>query len=551
MTKRRPRGVALISILVIGMCSIIFLLALAAIVTNAVRNNASNRWVESLRNASEVGIDYVIDQFNTTYPCPLDPTVDDEDGMLETQLPAAVLQATPVNSITPTPGIPNIKVKIRVKRLKDPSAWGLLENFSSIYSSQLDFNKSTSSDWHLPPASNLQPETGGGYRVVESIATNGVFSRTIRVVLKAQFGTPPQGDGPAGGSASTSQSYFSQPFFANSSLNLNPSGGSLMVTGKSDANPTGKHLEPADPNFGNVPYAAYDLTLSSNQFASIGGAATTTVVGNIQVASANSGSENVANIPNENGVVDGTVTTNGQFDSDNVTFKGSTDPAQDTSGLNSVLANADGATADRAGRNRYAPANPGNSIDQYLMAPIQQPSSPSTLASLSSASDDGTPLSGDYSTSGLSSDGVSSPITVNNSSTPTRFFIQDTQGLSAVDINSTSFNVDSTEPRNFQIWYEGNKPVTINVSGDFNSLIYAPNAAVTLAGQGTFGGAIVGKTVDVTMAGNLLINTDLGDVANPTGANSKSGLGYKVDNTNSSVITGWKPVTWQELSSAN
>lgn len=295
--KRKNTGAALLTILVIGLCSIVFMLALASIVTQSVRATSANKWSEEIRNAAEIGIDYAINQYNSTYPCQLEP---DPDKTEKTSLvPAEELAAGIVNGVTPTTGIPNLTISIKVMRLTTPLQWGWLEENSAIYSRQRDPNKSVSSGWQTPPSSNLKIGSPGGYRIIEATASNDLITKTIRVVLEGQF-TPPPGETGPGETIKNELSFFDKPLFSNTTLSLNPSaGGTLNVY---DSRGT-------DARAGN----SYPITLTTNQLADIGG--NTTVYGNVNVSSSGSTSSQKVALLDSSATIKGTLTTNGEYQS--------------------------------------------------------------------------------------------------------------------------------------------------------------------------------------------------------------------------------------------
>lgn len=518
--SRKQGGVALISILTIGATSIIFLMALASIITSAVRANSSNKWAESVRNAAEIGIDYAVDQFNTTYPCPLDAEVTAFPAIKTTQVPSSAFTSEAIDGLIPTIGVPNITVSLTVTRITSKDDWNYLSNHSSVYSPQLDPNKSINSGWESPPESNLSQDSGGGFRVLESVATNGVISKKIRVILRAHFEPPPDGVGPDT-SGSSPQSYFTKPLFANKVLTLAPSSGELNV--QSTGVP--------------VTDKAYNLTLSANQKTTMSNNAK--VFGNVVVSSGGPKSSASFSIGETNSFVHGTLTTNGNYSSVKVTNGPNPSPGDN------VLADAE---TPRTTAQNLVPAVKEASISQNQIAPVQQPTIASSLGPLKSV--DGS-LSGDYTTSNLSSDGVTTPVTLTND--PARIFVQDSNSNSAVNVDSNAFsftNFGKAEPRNLQIWYEGTKPITVNLIPDhqFSGVIYAPNATVNVTGSGDFTGGIVGKDVNILMSGNLKIDPTLGDASKQSGVSDKNkyGLSYQ-KNSNGSIITGWQPVVWQEM----
>jgi hypothetical protein len=523
-----------------SMASIAFMLALAAIVTSAVRVTAANKWAESVRNCAEIGIDYAISKFNSEYPCPLDPA--DSSSSLISTMPTSELTANSGGE-TVGPGIPNVTVTITVKKVVDPAVWATLSDVFTAYSPQLDSSRSLSRGYDLPSETNVKA-AGGGYRIVESTATNGIVRRTIRVLLKARFDLNRDGEAPASSSSTPSpQSYFAQPMFGNSSLDLS-SASSLGV--ESATGPNVVHTEGTIPNN----YNAFDLKLMTNRSVNIGAGAH--VNGDVQIASNSSGSTNVVDSPG--GSVDGRVVSNGTA-SDTVTF---TPGKNATVGSDNVLAAADNPTspgADRAVANQTPFTSTGN-LSQYQMAPAPIGGGES-IPSLSVASQEGMTLGGkSYSTQGLSTAGLTSPISFGNSDVPTKFFVQDsstTASPNAVDIDASLIS-PGTNGRNLQIWYEGTKPVNINIpeGSSFRGLIYAPNAPVSIKGgdghgQAFFEGAVVGKMVKSTLQGKMKVYTDLTNVSgnakdNP---NVKAELGYRLT-ADGPQIQGWQPISWQE-----
>lgn len=426
MIKRRPtnnRGIALLSVLVIGTLSIFFLLALASIVTSAVRATASHKWAEGLRNCAEIGIDYAVDKFNSVYPCPLDPT---GSGSLTTLLPTSELQAGQVNGVETNPGVPNVKVEIKVTRLED-SDWPTLSQICSVYSPQLDPTNSVSQGWNSPASTNLSIASGGGFRVVESKASNGVLTKTIRVILKARFDSvQPDGSTPllsGGGSTPVTQSYFQQPLFGNSNVSLS---GPVTVKGfgKVDGDRQ-TYYKIQDPIHD---YNNYFLNVSTNRLASIG--AGTKLTGNVVVTSSGSGANNVVTAPG--GTIEGRVLSTGNIDTTTVT---------DYTQNGNVQARADNPNgnydqgATRYGSNKTPISTPPSS-SQYQMAPVSSPASATFLDSLSNyvASDNKPTDSGTtFQTNSLSTSGIPSgkSVSFENSDNPVQIYIN--QGVNSTD----------------------------------------------------------------------------------------------------------------------
>lgn len=536
--KRSKKGAALLAVLVIGMTSIVFLMALASIVTSAVRASSADKWAESIRNAAEIGADYAIDQFNmSVINCPLDAVPNSGVSTKTTILPATLFTSTAIDGVVPTAGVPNVVVTVKVSQIADDEQWKYLAKYSSIYSPELDYTKSVSASWLEPASSNLTVASGGGYRIVESTATNGLVTKTIRVILRARFDLPP-GELPENNLSAPRQSFFNQPLFANTDLKLGSSDGSLVVQDSANQLATTSAQN------------SYLLNVTTNKSATIG--TNTEIFGNVKVSSSGSTSADMVASIGSGSTIHGTLTTNGQQAASVKATEGAAPASADNVRADvEILTNP---TAPlRSGENTTPAVQieaPNTPLSQNLSAPVPQPTNAQALASLDVAS--GKTIQGDFNSNGLNSTGVD-PITLQNdgANPPTKFFIDNTNSNSAVDIDSSVFiNKGAADPRKLQIWYEGTKPVSINLAAgkDFSGLVYAPNAPVSVTGVGNFTGGIVGKVVDVDISGKLNVYSPLTDSTNSTSGkeNFNYGLGYQTDGK-SSAIKGWQPVVWQEI----
>jgi hypothetical protein len=550
--NRQKRGYALVSTMVLGAFSILFLMALASMVNSSVRAVSANKWTESLRNAAEIGIDYAVAQYNNVTPCPLDPL--GTATTATTMLPAQYLSTSSANS-----GAPNIQVTITVTQLTAAADWTALQAMSSTYAAQLDPYQTTAGQtspaWSTPASALSLNVSGGGFRIVQSTASNGIFQRTIRVILKARLSTP---DGqnplqPAG--VNQTSSLFSSPLLSNAALQIMPTN-PLTIQGYNSGSQQANTFHTVTPKTGPS-YAAYDLNVQTNMQASVGATTTqhATLYGDLTVLSQNSGSNTTAAL--QNGTVEGRLTTNGNYDQ-TVTFSNNTPLPSPT---DSVQANADVASgppgSTRQGLNLTQPGllNAPAVTSTAQTAPIDAPINPTALASLSdvtspiSVSTGGTT----FETTGLSTNGVSSPVVLQNASAPAKIYVDDSGTNVAVNLNTNMFVTQNTDARNLQILYPGTDQVNINVTpgGTFTGLIYAPNAAVTISGNGTFNGAIVGSNVNVTMGGTMNIYTDLAATTGNSGKlNAAPGvnLSYMTTSNNKAIVQAWQPITWQEYS---
>lgn len=548
--KRQNSGYALVSTIVIGAFSLAFMMALASMVTSSVRAVSANKWTESLRNAAEIGIDYAVAQYNNVSPCPLDPS--GVQTTATTLLPTQYLTAQPANS-----GVPNVQVSITVTQLVAATDWSALQLMSSVYSSQLDPFQTTSAQtnpqWNSPATAIPLNVTGGGFRIITSTASNGIYSRTVRVILKARFTNPDGNKSLQPSSGTQNPSLFSNPLLSNAALQIMPTS-PLTIQGFNSGLQQANTFHTITPKVG-ASYAAYDLNVQTNMQATVGSNTSShaTINGDLTVLSQNAGSNTTAAL--QNGTIEGRLTSNGTLDQ-TVAFTANTPLPGPT---DSVLANADVASGPpgttRQGLNFTQPGllNTPAVTSTAQTAPIDAPISATQLLPLAeqtapiSVSSGGT----SFEIAGLTTSGMTSPVVIQNSSAPAKIFVDDSGSSTAVNINTNMFVTQSTDARNLQILYPGNDAVNINISsgGTFTGLIYAPNAAVTISGNGTFNGAVVGGTVNVTMGGTMNIYTDLGATTGNSGKlNAAPGvnLTYMTTSSGAAVVQGWQPITWQE-----
>jgi hypothetical protein len=478
--NRQPSGFALIAIIGFGAISLAVLFALFPQIINAMRSEGGTRAMSELRTAASTGIDYAIQQLNdnaNTNPgsvSPIDQTI--------TAVPSKYL-----------PNFSDGNVNIRIRQI---SAFDF-GNYSSIYSQNLDSN----------PAAN-------NWRVVESIATRGGISRSIRVFLEPRYDDPTSETEETG-----SSSYFKSSFLANSSMKFTPSAGSVTISSPYSASPN----------------PAYKFALQSNGIANFGSALQ--LAGNVQLPrysqpSILAGSK-----------IDGQVITDATLEPTlgELGFKVGT-TAQDTVVL--------GANTPPEGA-IFAP--PGG-VTASLPAPA--PSS-GTTTPLPAVTNSNVLETGSYTTTSanFSSTGNSAKI-----DSPVKIYIQDGVSGNAATIEASSLINVSTEAanetgaaQNFQIWYNGYRDISIDLgeNGTFKGLIYAPNAVVKLKGHGTFKGALVGSDVQVNTNGNtsMFIDTSLQDSANSQA--KSAGLNYAKSTSSKTLqLHGYKAVTWQEIRGA-
>jgi hypothetical protein len=511
--------------------SLAFLMALATVVQQASATISQNKYELQLLNAAEIGMDYAICQFNTTYPCSIDPPAGQQQ--IQKSLPAGSFP----NDLS------GISVNITVKNIIAQSDWQNFQQISAIYNKQLDpFNTSSAKvnlSWQNPLSGSL---TASGYRIIESQAVRNGASRTIRCFLQAKFDPSPNFPTIAPQSSITN-SYFGNPMFSNGAMIVAPSSGTLTIA---------------------PPRGAPTLNISTNTQVTVGTGAT--IVGNVQVLTALSGlavpptvatpTAAFSSSGGPNGVIQGRLTVNSVAANGNVASSVVSSPG--------ITPNLSGDTPDdvtavlagvpRSGLNASAPSASGPTANGTGTSTNQVQIAPSAIASDSSVSfpsitsTSSTVPSGDYVTTDLSTSNFSVPattgLTTDPSGTPVRVFVQDGLAQNAVQIDSSMMKNASGIDSNLQIWYNGSSPVNINLdSPSFTGLIYAPNATVTLTGNGSYSGAIVAGVLNAMNSGSIIVDTNLATSSTAAAL----GLTYHSSTYTGVQITGWQPVTWQEL----
>jgi hypothetical protein len=521
--KRQQSGYALLSIMALGATTLAFLMSLAYVVQQSAATISQNKYDLQLLNAAEIGVDYALSQFNTTYPCALDP-------------PQGASQAqTTLNPAMLTNDLSGVTVIMTVKTIVASTDWQTFQQISSIYSRQLDPNKNVSLSWKNPLATNLSTS---GYRIIESQAIRNGTSRTIRCFIQARFDVPQ--NYPSAAPATGTGLYFSNPIFSNGLVNLSNVGSVGAISPSFTSNPLG--------------YQSYNFNVATNTQAQIGSG--TTIAGNVQVLTATSG-DAVPTGPTASfssgsspGLIDGRLTVNGTVDSSTV----QANPGAAVTSGDNVLANADiasGSSTTRQVVNNTAPDAAGAGANtpaaQVAMSPAQSGGATVSEFPAITASSPNVPA-GSYTTTDFSTGEFQTTATIGSSTdtvgNPVSIYVQDGANPAAVQITSSMFSNMSGIDSNLQIWYSGSKPVNINLNGpSFVGVVYAPNATVNITGQGNFTGAVVAGNLNTSNVGNISIDTGL---SSASAATSKAGLTYSTNSTGSQ-IQGWQAVTWQEL----
>jgi len=540
--RKSTRGFSLVTVLLIGMCATLWLAAMTTGLLPLYQRAASTKTLAQLRSAAEASIDYTIDQIGyglkNSNPSPLD---DASPGAPYTNFtaPAALYN-----------NAPNLTVAVTVKNTQPPVA-------SAIYDQTVSNG----------PLANYS-------RVIEATATNGVVSRSIRVVLQPQqwnpLGAAQQswtGVAPGPGSSFNPMGQYSM--FAVSNMTL---GNATTTDGYTSGNPsnystsnlTGSNGITSGPLGGDI--ASYGNVVLAPTSGSV------TVGGSIDVPESNGTSIVSAQGAGSQTNVDRYVTDNGAATGMN-----------DSSGSGSGFVNVDGMFSSQfpdgsSGRSgslevgttnsqtpvaaappptpyfndslpppaNYAVQNLGDVNLQNVNITITNSASPPPASGgyviPSSGSFQMQP--GSYSMSSLNLSGtgsisIASDVTAGQ---PVRFFINDSNpDGGAVNISSSvGISNLSASPSNMQIYYEGDRSINIAQTSPFAGIVYAPNASVNLGssagGQVNYFGSFVGNTVNTQ---NVFLHYDQG--MNPQQTGSSPRYLTQLSNAYNQVLSADRP----------
>lgn len=529
--RDRKKGYALVSIIVIGVFAVMLLLALATTLISVMQSESVAKQKSGLLSAAETGLDYVlkdikraIDAGETTY----DLTDDNP----------SVLVSVPSNWIDDS----KITVNARVRKL-DSFDRAQEKSFGLLWSPQLDPVESVGTDFSDPVRGTINSTQNASIhkKIIEVTASKGVFSTSIRVVTEPVLNesAPPSANFPGAGILSLSR------------LRIDPSGGSLTV----DSYPATSFDDLTDSN-GN-PYKSFSLQLRSNRTLRLDGQGN-----NLNINANVIASNNPNGAPGEFADLSGDVEINGRFETNggNQSDFTGTDGPQNNPANDNVNALADQLAAndpsvDRAGLNQD-PIDTNASNDPIGANPTPTTTTQSVttqggdvttndlssfLNTLGDYSDPGSTITlthgvdssgnevSSYKTSSLfANDNVAKVVLDPANTQPTKIFIDGTNAEAPVEIDTSRF-INNGSPENLQIYYDGPGDVTIRMNGgDFNGLVYAPNANVTVrngnnsSSSQAFSGAIVANRTNIRMQGKMQLVPDLNGVGSgkPAGTNT-------------------------------
>lgn len=533
------RGYALVTAMVIGSLSMALMLAVAAFLHNSALSESARRHKSEIRNAAESGMEYALANYGNS---------NGANFTLPGSMFAGAIGTDSNNSV-----LSQLSVSVTIR----PYTVGEMNQFSQwspLYSTAIDPTR---------PNSILYDRTNPGgsttaWRVIESKASMGGISKTIRVIAEPMYEVTPESTG-----LTSSDSYFKNGAFGDQSLAL---------AGSNNVSWLGK--TPVDSG-------QFKLRIASNGNIILGPEAV--VQGNVLQSGSVTGSYSAS----PRSFLFGNLTSNSDSASlaSAVDFAEGATPPNNPNAVpfytnttvnppgnvfngaeNSFTFNSDGSIAsfDYNATNSGAPITSDAGVNTTTVPPVPSGRGAENFPSLSELASSGnqlTSVTGDWQTGSLTTNDLSNGQTVNlndfltsqNASgveNPTRIFVNDSDNASsstrAVDIDGSKL-LHSTDPSNLQIFYSGTKEInlTIPAGSEFAATIYAPNSKVNINGLGTFKGAVSGKetTFEQSLTAKLL--SDFSDAS--AGPNADTGLKFTGANSTSPTVSGYRVVTWTEL----
>jgi hypothetical protein len=560
---RSEQGFSLVSVLLIAMCAALWLTAMTAALIPMYKRVSDTAKAEQLRNAAESSIDFVIDQLSTSLssgnPTPYDPGV---SGQQKTTIIALAVYS-----------VPNVIVSVTVKDVSPPVPPKGAALASSIYD-PISAAGPLANDWRVVEATAQMNNAG----------SNGPLSSTqrYRVVLKPQLW--PANSQSAWNQPSTSSFNPMQQFgvFALSAMTLGPNTstdgytpsplGPSTITGSSPLHPLTTYALGGDVgSYGNV-----TMSGTNSRPATVGGSinvpesnGATTVAAQTSNASANQANRYVT----VNGIASnisggsGGGTTNVFGASNTSAGYPSTQTSYVMQGQNTAQTQVVSAPPPTPTFKDAAPSSGPTSIPPYDLGDVNLSNTTITVTNSAPPPPYSIPASGNLQvqpgnyTVGSLTTANSGQIIVQSdvsSSQPVRFFVSDNSvSPNALDLTTQGIVNNSAFPSNLQIYYNGNRSVTINQSNTFSGLVYTPNANLSLglsggrrASQVNYYGSFVGSVVETTQ---VKLHYDSSML--PTGSNVYSAQLSGAYSNPKSIPTNQQPTTpfwyfkiasWQE-----
>lgn len=113
---------------------------------------------------------------------------------------------------------------------------------------------------------------------------------------------------------------------------------------------------------------------------------------------------------------------------------------------------------------------------------------------------------GDFVTNGISMQGSSAQIIVDNSNGPVNLYVQGSGSNNGITIAGNGISNSAGIPGDFRIWYGGTGTVKVAGNGATTGVIYAPSAPFQMSGNGGLYGAVVANSI--SMSNNTVFHYD-------------------------------------------
>lgn len=463
-SNRNQKGISLPTIVALGIISSMWLLSTAALVTGSFGKMVRERTGDLMRNSAEAGLDWAVAQLN--------------DPNRRSSIDGATVAI-------PSFAISNSNLTGTVTVANAPAPPG-----SYLYDKTTDWNLSKYNPAAPASAANSIFD-GNGWRAVTATVRSGVFTKSIRVILKPVYASATKSATAAGDPIPYVQTGIATPG--------DYSGAGNPITSSYTSTPT-KPL----PVMGAPPSGANKGDILANGTVALSG---NTVVGGT-VFSASNASLAVSGGPN---VKLGGLQTNGGTSISNTSVVGGGD---------------------------YIPDQGTGITAKTFPAPPSPPTTAVPKTINLSANSTMTLTAGDYVTSSIAISG-NARLSVDSTNGPINIYVAGSGSSNGITIGGNGIS-NSSQPGNLRIWYAGNGNVQLGGNGTLAAVIYAPNAPVLIRGNGNIVGAVVGGSIDEGGNGSVVYDNTLssaGPMYYPTGQSSATGQS----------VQNFQTVSWYEF----
>lgn len=461
---RNPKGISLPTIVALGVISSMWLLSTASLVTGSFGKVVKERTGDLMRNSAEAGLDWAVAQLN-------DPACRANVDGATVPIPQYALSN------------PNFTGTVTVTNAPAPPG-------SYLYDKTTDWSLSNNNPQPAPTAANSISD-GNGWRAVTATISNGIFSKSIRVILKPVYASITKSATAAGDPVPYVYTGIATPG--------NYFGGGNPITSAYTSTPA-----KPQPVMGTPPSGANKGDILANGTIVLSG---NTLVGGT-VTSASDASLAIQGGPN---VKIGGLLTNGGTTISNSNVYGGGD---------------------------YIPNQVTGVAAKTFPAP---PSAPTTAVPKTinlTLNNTMTLSAGDYVASSIAIAG-NARLTIDSTNGPINIYVTGNGSSNGITIGGNGIS-NNSQPGNLRIWYSGNGNVQLSGNGTLSAVIYAPNAPVLIRGNGNIVGAVVGASIDEGANGSIVYDNAL---------TSSGPMYYPTTQTtiNGQSVQAFQTVSWYEF----